>query len=126
MTRTWEGGVIARGLAYLSLYVNDLRGSRGFYGDLLGLSIVSDGDWGVVLDAGGVQLFLHPRESRDEPGQRVEMTFDVDDADTAIAELKARGVRVLEEASDRDWGDRDGAVEDPDGNVVYLRSVPGP
>jgi uncharacterized glyoxalase superfamily protein PhnB len=50
------------------------------------------------------------------------MTFDVDDADTAIAELKARGVRVLEEASDRDWGDGDGAVEDPDGNVVYLRS----
>jgi catechol 2,3-dioxygenase-like lactoylglutathione lyase family enzyme len=118
--------VIARGMAYLSLYVNDVRGSRGFYGDLLGLPIVSDGDWGIVLDAGGVQLFLHPRESGSETEQRVEMTFDVDDADTAIAELKARGVRVLEEASDRDWGDRDGAVEDPDGNVVYLRSVPGP
>lgn len=51
------------------------------------------------------------------------MTFNVANVDTAIAELAAAGVRVVEQPTDRDWGDRDGAVEDPDGNVVYLRSV---
>jgi Glyoxalase/Bleomycin resistance protein/Dioxygenase superfamily len=49
------------------------------------------------------------------------MTFDVDDADSAIGALKAKGIPVLEDP-DRDGGDRDGSVQDPDGNVVYLRS----
>jgi uncharacterized glyoxalase superfamily protein PhnB len=76
------------------------------------------------VQAGELQLFLHPREGVDQLPQRLEMTFDVDDADDAIADLRAMRVPVLEEATDRDWGDRDGAVEDPDGNIVYLRSSP--
>jgi uncharacterized glyoxalase superfamily protein PhnB len=43
--------------------------------------------------------------------------------DGAIADLKARCVPVVEEASDRDWGDRDSAVLDPYGNVIYMRSM---
>jgi uncharacterized glyoxalase superfamily protein PhnB len=35
-----------------------------------------------------------------------------------------RGIRVLDEVADRGWGDRDGAVADPDGNTIYLRSRP--
>ena len=111
-------------LAYLSLYVNDVRESRTFYADLVGLPIVSDEDWGVVLDAGGVQLFLHPGRDPQAP-QHLEMTFSVGDVDAAIGDLAAVGVRVVEQPTDRDWGDRDGAVEDPDGNVVYLRSGRG-
>jgi hypothetical protein len=30
---------------------------------------------------------------------------------------------VLDEPSDRAWGDRDGALADPDDDVVYLRST---
>ena len=115
---------MARRLAYVSIYVNDLSHSVGFYGDLLGLPIVTDEAWGVVLAAGDVQLFLHPRDG-DESQQRLEMTFDVEDVDQAIADLKARGVPVVEEATNRAWGDRDGAVKDPDGNLIYLRSTRG-
>lgn len=115
--------MVARRLAYLSIYANDLRRARDFYASLLGLPVVTDEAWGVVLDAGGAQIFLHPREDGDEPQLTLEMAFDVDNVDAAIAELRARGVPVLEEASDRDWGDRDGAVQDPDGNVIYLRSA---
>ena len=79
---------------------------------------------GTVVQAGKLQLFLHPPDDIDRPPQRLEMTFDVDDADDAIAHMRDDGVPVPEEASDRDWGDRDGAVEDPDGNIVYLRSSP--
>lgn len=113
--------MIAQRLAYLSIYVRDIRESRAFYADLLGLAVVSDEDWGVVVDAGVVQLFLHPGDS-DRPPQRLEMTFDVADVDASIADLRAAAVPVVEEATDRDWGERDGAVADPDGNVVYLRS----
>jgi catechol 2,3-dioxygenase-like lactoylglutathione lyase family enzyme len=114
--------VIARRLAYLSVYVRELGASRRFYGDLVGLPIMADEDWGVVLDAGGVQLILHDHDRRGQQ-QRVEVTFDVDDVDAAIADLKAKGVQIVDEASDRVWGDRDGAVKDPDGNVIYLRSA---
>jgi catechol 2,3-dioxygenase-like lactoylglutathione lyase family enzyme len=113
--------VVAQRLAYLSIYVSDIRESRAFYADLLGLAVVSDEDWGVVLDAGEVQLFLHPGDS-DRPPQRLEMTFDVSDVDQSIADLEVAGVRMVDDATDRDWGERDGAVSDPDGNVVYLRS----
>ena len=119
-----EGNVHARRLAYLSIYVSDLDKSRRFYGDLLGLPILRQEEWGDVVQAGELQLFLHPRDDVDQPSQRLEMTFDVDDADDAIADLRAHGTPVLEEATDRDWGDRDGAVEDPDGNIIYLRSSP--
>jgi lactoylglutathione lyase len=109
-------------LAYLSLYVNDLSASRQFYGDYLGLRLVKDEQWGVILALGDASLVLHPRDAGDV--QHVELTFDVEDADTTMAALRERGVRVLDEVADREWGDRDGAVADPDGNTVYLRSQP--
>jgi catechol 2,3-dioxygenase-like lactoylglutathione lyase family enzyme len=107
----------------LSLYVRDLNASRQFYGDYLGLPVVQDEEWGVVLASGDVSLFLHPRET--DAAQHVELTFDVVDADAMVSELRARGVRVLDEVANREWGDRDGAVADPDGNAVYLRSRSG-
>ena len=118
--------VRARRLAYLSIYVSDLDNSRRFYCDLLGLPILRQEAWGAVVQAGEVELFLHPLDHVAEPDQRLELTFDVDDADEAVADLRAHGMRVIEEVADRDWGDRDGAVVDPDGNVVYLRSRPPP
>lgn len=111
-------------LAYLSLYVRDLNASRRFYGDYLGLPVVQDEDWGVILAPGDVSLFLHPGEMTD--AQHVELTFDVDDAEAMVAALRERGIPVLDEVANREWGDRDGAVADPDGNTVYLRSRPAP
>ena len=110
-----------KGLAYLSMYVDDISASRRFYSDLLGLKVVEEGDWGIVVRKGGVSLFLHARQG--QPRQHVELTFDVDDVDAAVGALRRQGIRVVDEPSVREWGDRDGAVADPDGNVVYLRSV---
>jgi catechol 2,3-dioxygenase-like lactoylglutathione lyase family enzyme len=108
-------------LAYLSIYVSDLSISRRFYAELLGLEVVEEDDWGVVVRKGDVGLFLHARQG--QPAQHLELTFDVDDADCAIDILRRHDVPVVDEPSDREWGDRDGAVADPDGNVVYLRTV---
>jgi catechol 2,3-dioxygenase-like lactoylglutathione lyase family enzyme len=108
-------------LAYLTLHIDDLTESLRFYGDGVGLQVIQREDWGVVLDAGGVGLHLHKRDP-DHVKERVEVTFDVEDADATVALLTARGAPVLDEVADREWGDRDGAVADPDGNTVYLRT----
>jgi lactoylglutathione lyase len=108
------------GLAYLSIYVDDLLASRRFYAELLGFEAVEDSDRGVVVRMGDEDLYLHAREG--QPKQHLELTFDVDDVDSAVEVLRRQGVPIVDEPSDRGWGDRDGAVADPDGNVVYLRS----
>ena len=105
----------------LTIHVNDLSVSKAFYADLLSLRLGADEEWEVVLEAGDVRLFFHPADATLGARQHLEMTFDVDDADPAIGALKAKGIPVLEDP-DRDGGDRDGSVQDPDGNVVYLRS----
>lgn len=110
------------GLAYLSLFVADVAKSTTFYGDLLGLPIVNDEDWGVTVQAGAVQLMLHPRDDATAP-QNVELVFDVADVEVAFEEARAAGVEVLEEPKEREWGDKDGAIADPDGNRIYLRQT---
>ena len=105
----------------LTIHVNDLSLSKAFYAELLGLPLTTDEKWGVVLEVGDVRLFLHAAAATLGARQHLEMTFDVDDADSAIAALKAKGIPVLEEETDRDGGNREVAVQDPDGNVVGLR-----
>jgi catechol 2,3-dioxygenase-like lactoylglutathione lyase family enzyme len=58
--------VRAQRLAYLSIYVSNLDNSRRFYGDLLGLPILRREEWGVVVQAGEVQLFLHAADDVDQ------------------------------------------------------------
>jgi len=109
------------GLASLSIYARDVDASKHFYGTVLGLPVVREEDWGVVVQAGDVQLFLHPAVGdRDRDRQRLELVFHVEDVDAAFADLSAAGATVIEEPTDREWGERDGSVGDPDGNTVYL------
>jgi catechol 2,3-dioxygenase-like lactoylglutathione lyase family enzyme len=120
------GSSVAVGrLASLTLYVEDLAPSRRFYAELLGLPVGDEGEWGLVLRAGGVELFLHPRGDS-ASRQHVEMTFDVADVDAAMERLRRLGVPVVDEPADRDWGDRDAAVADPDRNTVYFRTTSMP
>jgi catechol 2,3-dioxygenase-like lactoylglutathione lyase family enzyme len=119
-----DDSAYVRRLAYLSMYVGDVSASRRFYSQLLGLDVIDEGDWGVMLGKADVGLFLHPRTG--QPPQHLELTFDVEDVDRAVAALRGEDVIVVDEPSVRGWGDRDGAVADPDGNVIYLRSAPTP
>jgi lactoylglutathione lyase len=112
-------------LAYVSLHVHNLGDSLSFYATYLGLPILQNDDLGVILRAGDVEVHLHKSNS-DHSVDNAEMTFDVEDADAVVASLRERGISVVDEVVDREWGDRDGAVEDPDGNTVYLRSRDAP
>ncbi len=50
-------------------------------------------------------------------GARSQLTIWVDDADAACAQLKERGVELLNGPVERGWGMRTAAFADPDGHI---------
>lgn len=50
----------------------------------------------------------------------MQLTLWVDDADAACAELRDRGVAMLDGPQDRPWGQRTAAVADPAAHVWEL------
>lgn len=54
----------------------------------------------------------------------VFVEFEVDDVDSAFAELEPAREDVVLEPTTMPWGNRSALVRDPDGNVVNLFSTP--
>ena len=50
-------------------------------------------------------------------GARMQFTISVDDVDATVAELRERGVDLLNGPMDRPWGIRTAAFADPAGHV---------
>lgn len=104
----------------------DLARSLRFYRDLLGGTVVyrfpPDGDPVYVgLQLGGSQLGVG---RQDEPGvltnDRITLWVYATDCDAAVNRLRDGGVRVVQEPTDQQWGERMAIVEDPDGNRVIV------
>jgi uncharacterized glyoxalase superfamily protein PhnB len=58
----------------------------------------------------------------DDPGAagRVALWLYTDELDAQVEVLRSAGVPVLTEPHDEVWGERVAAVQDPDGNTVWL------
>jgi catechol 2,3-dioxygenase-like lactoylglutathione lyase family enzyme len=119
---TWATGVRA-----ITLVVEDLDRARQFYAEVFGLPLVHEDDDSAAFDFGNtlVNLLRHDAavalvEPADvaEPGAvRAEFTIVVDDVDAICAELRARGVELLNGPMDRPWGLRTASFRDPAGHV---------
>jgi predicted enzyme related to lactoylglutathione lyase len=64
-------------------------------------------------------LFANNTEYFGEPGQRAMLNFRVDDLGVLMAKLKARGVELLPQTEDSEFG-RFGWCVDPEGNRIEL------
>ena len=75
----------------------DLDASRTFYHDVLGLEIAreDEGDRIVFRTGGGTQLAV-TRSSIGTADSQTQMAWRVPDIHAAVAELRARGVRIEE------------------------------
>lgn len=100
-------------LDHIGIAVRDLAAALAFYRDALGLEVEGTeevGSQGVrvhFLPAGGPRLELLEAAAEASPVARFlasrgpglhHLTFRVDDLHAALAELKARGVRLVDEA----------------------------
>ena len=119
----WPGAISA-----ITLFVEDLAETKGFYQEVFGLAVTHEDADSVVFSFGNTLInLLKASEATDliapataggpEDGPRMQFTIEVDDVDTMCADLARRGVRLLNGPMDRPWGIRTASFRDPSGHV---------
>jgi catechol 2,3-dioxygenase-like lactoylglutathione lyase family enzyme len=113
------------------LHVADLDRSAGWYADVLGFEVDPDlvaPDfrmlWSSTADESTwfqVGLVLISDRYPAVVGQSVG--FTVDDVEAAHARAVAGGAQIVHPISDVEWSCREFSMRDPDGYVLYVRSL---
>lgn len=108
--------------------VSDTRRAIRFYTEALQMKLVTDSEWWISLDCGGVQIGLHPLEAgetiekvgRDSHGAHGQATLTLKSTDVPAdrKRIEQMGGKILSE-DDAPWGHML-VFEDPDGNVLKL------
>jgi predicted enzyme related to lactoylglutathione lyase len=103
-------------LAALHIYVTDLERSQAFYGDLLGVSFERRGD---VIAAGELQNLgiILEKTADGRSGLTAAVSFEVDDIEATVDQLKQQGVRVNRDVTDTPQG-KVANLTDMDGNPL--------
>jgi predicted enzyme related to lactoylglutathione lyase len=116
--------------AFSGFAVKDLDEAKAFYGETLGMS-VQELDMGLLeLTLGsGARVMVYPKPDH-EPAVFTIMNFEVDDVDTAVDDLNARGVvtKIYDDSEfptdakgiSRDMGPAIAWFRDPSGNVLSV------
>jgi predicted enzyme related to lactoylglutathione lyase len=115
--------------AFPILLSKDLDATRAFYRDVLGLEIArEDEDDRIVFRTGGGQLVV-TKSTVGTADTQTQMAWRVPDIQAALADLRARGVRI-EEYTAPDPVTTDGVADmghswaawfiDPSGNVLAV------
>ena len=116
------------GVGAITLVVEDLAAAREFYARVFGAPVVFEGPTSTVHDLGTLLVNLLDASAAPElvaPGTvgapgggfRSQLTIWVPDVDAVCADLRARGVELLNGPVDRPWGQRTIAFTDPAGHL---------
>ncbi|MFB7495671.1 VOC family protein [Streptomyces sp. NPDC056161] len=105
----------------------DPERSRVFYGEQLGLPVYREfgtgPERGTVYFLGGGFLEVSGR-SRTSPSAAPQLWLQVEDAEAAHAELRAKGVEIARPPVREPWGLIEMWITDPDGIGIALVEVP--
>ena len=106
------------------LAVKDIDKSIKFYNEIIGLPIKNQRRTWVDLGASGALVSLHPASlTAPHQGTSVDngimLGFLVGDLNSAIEELKSKGVKIYREPIERDAG-KNAIILDPDEYMVSL------
>lgn len=78
--------------AYSGFSVDDIQKARQFYGETLGVRVSEESGLLWLHLAGDRDTLIYPKENH-TPATYTVLNFEVEDADKAVDELTARGVR---------------------------------
>ncbi len=119
------------GIGAVTLVQEDLESAKTFYANVFGLPVVYEDENSAVFRFGGTLVnllrasvatgvFAPAAVAPRAAGQRVLFTVHVEDVDTMVDRLAARGVQFLSGPVDRPWGIRTACFEDPGGHLWEL------
>ncbi|HEV8252815.1 MAG TPA: VOC family protein [Candidatus Limnocylindria bacterium] len=122
-----------KGIAAITLFVEDLGEAKQFYGEVFGLPVFFEDDDSAVFKFGGTLVNLLRVEQAPEliepavvapreAGARFQFTVEVDDVDAMCVKLAAHGVTLLNGPMDRPWGPRTASFMDPGGHIWEIAS----
>ena len=117
-----------KGISAITLFVEDLAATKQFYQEVFGLPVHFEDPNSAVFKFGNTLVnLLEVSEAPElvEPasvaspgaGARFVLTIEVDDVDATCAELRRRGVELLNGPMDRPWGVRTASFRDPAGYI---------
>ena len=106
------------------LAVKDLDKSLEFYHEVIGLPIKNQRRSWIDLGTTGALISLHPASLTSEHiggsiDNGITIGFLVGDINSAVDELKSKGVKIYREISEREAG-KNAIVLDPDGYLISL------
>ena len=106
------------------LAVKDLDKSLTFYHELIGLPIKNQRRSWIDLGTSGALISLHPASlTAEHTGSSLDngitIGFLVGDINSAVEELKSKGVKIYREISEREAG-KNAIVLDPDDYLISL------
>ena len=113
--------------AFSGFAVDDIEAARGFYGDVLGLTVTEENGMLTLQLAGDRPTLIYPKDDH-EPATYTILNFPVDDIDAAAEGLMERGVafEVYEGAPQdekgimREYGPPIAWFRDPAGNILSI------
>lgn len=109
----------------------DLAKAKEFYGSTLGLQQVGDETGGVMYKSGSSKIMVYESQYAGT-NQATTATWEVDDMETIVEQLKAKGVQfehydmpdVEHQGDIHVWGKMKAAwFKDSDGNILGLSSM---
>lgn len=108
-----------KGITYTILTTKDMGAARRFFTEQLGLNTEDDmGDvFSQFTTRDGSMWAIMAAQANNTPGE-IELYLRVDDVDQSYAEWKGRGVEMVTEPHDEEFG-RTFAFKDPDGRTLH-------
>ena len=117
-----------KGIHAITLFVEDLAAAKKFYSEAFGLPVVFETEDSAVFRFGATLVNLlmmsqapglvdPAKVAAKDAGVRFQFTIEVADVDAMCAELKKRGVELLNGPMDRPWGIRTASFRDPGGHI---------
>jgi len=113
--------------AFSSFSVDDLQKAKQFYGQTLGLK-VKESKEGLELHSGQQSIFLYPKPNH-KPATFTVLNFQVDDIETAVDQLRQKGVsfeqyegeiKTDQKGIHREGGPTIAWFKDPAGNILSV------
>jgi catechol 2,3-dioxygenase-like lactoylglutathione lyase family enzyme len=113
--------------AFSGFAVDDIEAARGFYGDVLGLTVTEENGMLTLQLAGDRPTLIYPKDDH-EPATYTILNFPVDDIDAAAEGLMERGVAFEtyegapqdEKGVMREHGPPIAWFRDPAGNILSI------